>query len=179
MEQTARCTKCDETKVLSEFYFSKGKRKWCKGCYRQWHRTRYATKNGADDSPRACGHCGESFQPKIRANSTFCSPKCKEAERRASGRQRDQHLRRKYGISAEDYDRLLAEQGGGCALCGVRPEDLNSGRYRTYLHVDHCHDTGRVRGLLCPEHNLLLGRFGDSPEMFRRVLEYLEAAASD
>jgi hypothetical protein len=95
-----------------------------------------------------------------------------------SGRARDTHLRRKYGITAADYDSILAEQDGGCALCGVKPEDLVAGRYRTHLHVDHCHETGRVRGLLCPEHNLLLGRFGDSPEMFRRVIEYLEAGPS-
>ena len=69
---------------------------------------------------------------------------------------------------------MLTEQGGGCALCGVKPEELTAGRYRKFLHVDHNHETGRIRGLLCPEHNLLLGRFGDSAEMFRRIVEYLE-----
>jgi hypothetical protein len=83
---------------------------------------------------------------------------------------------REYGITSADYDRMLAEQGGGCAVCGIKPEELTAGRYRTYLHVDHDHKTGRNRGLLCPDHNLLLGRFGDDVVMFRRVVEYLEAA---
>jgi hypothetical protein len=123
--------------------------------------------------------CGKSYRPKqLKATAAYCSRQCKEEGRKLSGKARDQHLRRQYGIGAADYDRILAEQGGGCALCGVTPEELTAGRYRTYLHVDHCHETGRVRGLLCPEHNLLLGRFGDSPEMFRRVLAYLEADAS-
>jgi hypothetical protein len=106
-----------------------------------------------------------------------CSRACKEVDHVRSGRARDAHLRRKYGITADDYDQLLAAQGGGCALCGIKPEDLTTGRYRTFLHVDHCHDTGQVRGLLCPDHNLLLGRFGDSVEMFKRIVEYLEAHA--
>jgi hypothetical protein len=110
----------------------------------------------------------------LKANAAFCSRECKATERKESGRQRERHLQRKYGIGAADYDRILAEQGGGCSLCGVKPEELTAGRYRQYLHVDHCHDTGRVRGLLCPEHNLMLGRFGDSPEMFKRVVAYLE-----
>lgn len=130
--------------------------------------------------PLVCTVCGESYIPKARkAAAAFCSRSCKEKDRKDSGRGRETYLQRKYGISAADYDRLLAEQGGGCALCGVKPEELTAGRFRTYLHVDHCHDTGRVRGLLCPEHNLLLGRFGDSAEMFRKVLSYLEAGATD
>lgn len=151
---------------------------WCKPCFAAYRRGEAAPD--AQHEPRACEHCGSTYVPKqLKQSAAFCSRACGQEARRLSGRARDLHLRRKYGISAADYDRVLAEQGGGCALCGVRPEDLSAGRYRTYLHVDHCHETGRIRGLLCPEHNLLLGRFGDSPEMFRRVLEYLEAAASD
>lgn len=177
------CAKCKVEKDLDAFPERKaskdGRNSWCRECYREWHRNRYAPKHGTDDGPRTCTHCGETYRPKTRRVSVYCSRACKDKERAASGRGRDSQLRRKYGISAADYDRLLAKQGGGCALCGVKPEDLQAGRFRTYLHVDHCHETGRVRGLLCPDHNLLLGRFGDSAEMFRRVLNYLEAAASD
>jgi predicted nucleic acid-binding Zn ribbon protein len=178
-EELILCSKCGESWPSSGFYWSKGQiKRPCKQCFHEWHRGRYVPKNGADDAPRNCIWCGASYRPKGRRVSFYCSQKCKEVERKESGQQREQHLQRKYGISAADYDRILAEQSGGCALCGVKPEELTQGRYRTYLHVDHCHDTGRVRGLLCPEHNLMLGRFGDSPEMFRKVLEYLEAATS-
>ena len=173
------CSKCGDSWPPSGFYWSKGQLKRpCKRCFREWHRARYAPKHDTDDAPRSCIWCGASYQPKSRRISYYCSQACKAAERRESGQQREQHLQRKFGISASDYDRILAEQGGGCALCGVKPEELTAGRYRTYLHVDHCHDTGKVRGLLCPEHNLLLGRLGDRPEMFRKILAYLEADAS-
>lgn len=90
----------------------------------------------------------------------------------ATGRARSEHLKRKYGITQADYDRMLSEQSGGCLLCGVKPEELTAGRYRTYLHVDHCHDSGEVRGLLCPDCNLMIGR--RSADWFRRVADYLE-----
>jgi hypothetical protein len=172
-EGHAHCGRCDTVKPLAEFYGLKTKN-WCKECYRAWHRERYTPKNSATDEPRDCARCGKAYRPKQRRASRYCSRVCKEAADKESGAERERYLQREYGIGAADYDRLLAEQGGGCALCGVKPEDLTAGRYRTFLHVDHCHDTGRVRGLLCPEHNLLLGRFGDSPEMFRRIVEYLE-----
>lgn len=171
-----KCSRCGVFRTESDWHASQLKRSggWCKPCYRAWHRERYAPKEGADDSPRDCRWCGETYRPKGRHVSFYCSRKCKEAERRETGQDREQHLLRKYGISSADYDRMLAEQGGGCALCGVRPENLTTGRYRTFLHVDHCHDSGQVRGLLCPDHNLLLGRFGDDVEMFRKVVKYLE-----
>lgn len=173
------CSKCGATWPASGFYWSKGQLKRpCKQCFREWHRGRYVPKDGADDAPRSCIWCGASYQPKGRRISFYCSQKCKEAERKESGQGREQHLLRKYGISAADYDRMLADQGGGCALCGVTPDELTSGRYRTFLHVDHCHETGRVRGLLCPDHNLLLGKWQHDPALLRRAAEYLEASAS-
>lgn len=89
-----------------------------------------------------------------------------------SGRARDARLRRKYGITAEDYDRMLAAQGGGCAICGKQPEEQK--RYGKYLHVDHCHETGRIRGLLCDQHNLLIGRWDHDPVLLRRAADYIE-----
>jgi hypothetical protein len=91
--------------------------------------------------------------------------------RRESGHTRNGHLLRKYGITVQDYDRMLAAQGGGCAICGKRPDEQT--RYRAFLHVDHCHDTGRVRGLLCDQHNLLLGRWEHDPYLLRRAAAYL------
>jgi len=174
-EGQSYCGRCQSIQPDSEFYGTKVKN-WCKTCYREWHRERYTPKNGANDEPRECLTCGKTYQPKQRQVSAYCSRACREQDRRDSGRWRETYLQRTYGIGSADYERILAEQGGGCALCGIKPEELTTGRYRTYLHVDHCHDTGRVRGLLCPDHNLLLGRFGDDVVMFRRVVEYLEAA---
>lgn len=164
------CTKCGIKRDSGEFY---GNQSWCKPCYKAWHRARYQPKHGTDDAPRDCAWCGASYQPKTRRVSLYCSSECKAAERRETGAQRAQHLLRKYGITPDDYDRMLAEQGGGCAICGAAPTEQKA-KYRTFLHVDHCHDTGAVRGLLCGEHNLLIGRFNDDPALLRKAADYIE-----
>lgn len=171
------CGRCGKAKPASGFYLRKGKPgAWCKECYREWHRERYTPKDGADDAPRACAVCGASYRPKARRPSKFCSAECKSLDRKESGAARESHLMRKFGITGADYDAMLAAQGGTCALCDRTAADQK--RYTAFLHVDHCHDTGRVRGLLCDQHNLLLGRFNDDPALLRRAAEYLEAGAS-
>lgn len=77
---------------------------------------------------------------------------------------------RVYGLLPGEYERLYRIQGGKCAIlhCPAR----GTGRKR--LAVDHCHTTGRVRGLLCSTHNRLLGAMGDNPTVFRSMAEYLE-----
>lgn len=80
---------------------------------------------------------------------------------------------RQYGISAEDYRKILAAQGGSCAICGR----IDSGNANdTRLHVDHCHATGKVRGLLCTNCNHGIGKFADSPERLNRAAAYLLAS---
>jgi hypothetical protein len=80
------------------------------------------------------------------------------------------NLGRNHGITVEDYDRMLAEQGGGCAICGSK----TSGR-KGHLHfyVDHDHKTGAIRGLLCFRCNAALGLFKDSPLFLIRAAQYL------
>lgn len=86
--------------------------------------------------------------------------KVKAAQRRAV-------LKREYGITPEQYDRMHAEQGGVCAICG----DQQRGRA---LDVDHDHVTGAVRGLLCSGCNQTLGKMKDSPDLLRAAAAYLE-----
>lgn len=75
--------------------------------------------------------------------------------------------RKQYGIGLEDYEALLAKQGGGCAICHNGPNG------RGLFHVDHCHDTGLVRGLLCAKCNLLLGHADDDTARLRAAIAYL------
>ena len=89
---------------------------------------------------------------------SYCKPchnaRGKETYTRLYGGTRHYHLLRRYGISAADVDDLVKRQGGVCPLCGrENPE-----------HVDHDHDTGRVRGVLCFNCNGGLGQFRDSLE---------------
>lgn len=79
------------------------------------------------------------------------------------------HLKRAYGISLDDYDQMLARQQGRCAIC---PADKPGGR-GPHWHVDHCHETGRVRGLLCARCNAMLGGARDNPTSLLRAVDYL------
>jgi hypothetical protein len=80
-------------------------------------------------------------------------------------------LARRYGISGADYDRLLARQGGVCAICRRRSDRR--------LGVDHCHSTRKVRGLLCVNCNTALGLCHDDPDRMRAAIAYLEASRRD
>lgn len=83
-------------------------------------------------------------------------------------RRTKQHKR--YGISDEEYQALLARQGGVCGICKKK---------RRPLCVDHCHITGKVRGLLCHKCNLGLGHYDDDPVLTRAATAYLEASLRD
>lgn len=73
-------------------------------------------------------------------------------------------LRKKYGITVEQYDEMVAAQDGRCAICGDAPEQL---------YVDHCHSTGVVRGLLCHGCNSGIGFLRDHPEILTAAIGYL------
>lgn len=79
-------------------------------------------------------------------------------------------LKHLYGITLADYELMLEAQGGVCAICGSD----TPGRNHKFFCVDHNHHTGNVRGLLCNDCNVGIGRLGDTSEKIRRVLSYLE-----
>jgi hypothetical protein len=77
-------------------------------------------------------------------------------------------LKSKYGITLEEFDALLEEQGGHCAVCDRTCEDGGQ-----HLSVDHDHRTGKVRGILCAKHNQALGLCGDDPNILIALASYL------
>jgi hypothetical protein len=86
--------------------------------------------------------------------------KVKLAKRRAE-------YKRKFGITIEEYDTLYLNQGGRCAICLDKPTDRR-------LAVDHDHITGKIRGLLCKNCNLILGHAEDNCDILERAIKYLE-----
>lgn len=83
-------------------------------------------------------------------------------------RAREGHLRRTYGIGIQEYDKMLTDQGGRCFIC-QRPEEV----FSTRLAVDHDHNTGEIRGLLCSHCNhRVIGRHRN-PEILLRAGTYL------
>src|SRR5436309_7587857 len=122
-----RCTKCGKSKPLDEFYRATGMRDGyrsdCKACNLRAKHDRYIANPGPTI---------ERVKKWVADNRE--RRRCYEEEYKQSGRKgesdRRSHLKRKFGLSQEDYDRLLVEQGGGCAICGRLPRTRS-------LHVDH------------------------------------------
>jgi hypothetical protein len=83
-----------------------------------------------------------------------------------------QKLEKAYGITKFEYERLYAEQGGCCAICG-NPVEAGGKNSSSQLNVDHDHQTRVVRGLLCAGCNKLLGCAQDSIEILSKAIEYL------
>lgn len=79
--------------------------------------------------------------------------------------ERETTLQRKYGLSLADVDAMIKQQNGRCAICDQAET----------LVIDHCHTTGRVRGLLCRPCNNALGKVNDSPTLLRQLAMYCEA----
>ena len=109
-----------------------------------------------------------------RGYTTICK-ECDSTERgkyyRANKQKKqDYDLQRNYGITLTDYDRMEAQQGGRCAICGSD----NPGRGKSRFAVDHCHVTGQVRALLCQKCNHGLGLTA-TPMLLRKAADYLEA----
>jgi len=80
---------------------------------------------------------------------------------------RKENLMKRYGISLEDYDSMLVEQGFVCAICGKEC------RKNLWLSVDHNHKNGEVRGLLCDDCNNGLAKFFDDVDLLQKAIEYL------
>ena len=160
-----RCKVCGETKPLDQFYemaqMRDGHRNECKTCNLAAKAARYRA-NPEPEKARVRRWQAENRE-RVRQWQKLYSESGKKSEN-----SRRYHLKKKYGLTQERYEEMLARQGGGCAICGRPPrEDIS-------LHVDHDHETGAVRGLTCFRCNNALGDFNDDPGVLRNALAYLD-----
>lgn len=86
-------------------------------------------------------------------------------------RLRNYHLATTHGLSVEAYENILFSQRGRCAIC----ERVSSKR----LNVDHCHATGKIRGLLCHKCNIAIGMFDDNSRFLKAAIKYLDRGGFD
>lgn len=84
-------------------------------------------------------------------------------------------LKRLYGLSVIQYFEILADQGGGCAICKTK----TPGSGKAMFSVDHSHQTGQIRGLLCSPCNTALGLFQDDQNRLQNAMEYLAKAEGE
>lgn len=146
-----------------------------------------------DLQPRECISCGAEFMPRREAQVT-CSMACyrrspaarehrtqfyerrrNDPDRAARVREynRAEQLRRRYGMTMEEHDAKLAAQGGVCMICG-QPPSPDGVKAASRLHMDHDHETGRNRDLICLNCNRGLGYFKDDPKLLRAAADYIE-----
>jgi hypothetical protein len=89
-------------------------------------------------------------------------------------RERASRIKRQYGVTLDQASSMLLQQGGVCAICSKPLSIEQEGKKAAdFSHVDHCHTTGKVRGILCNNCNHGVGKFMDSPELLRKAANYL------
>lgn len=146
----------------------------CLTCHRRWrYRTDEAYRAKRNTANRRWNEA--HMATLLRVGRERHSRLSDEVRRTRSDRVRDGHLRRKYGITSADYEALHDAQGGVCGICKL-PEmfdDPKSGRPRL-LSVDHCAETGAVRGLLCFRCNRGIGQFRDDAALLTSAAAYLQ-----
>lgn len=171
------CSACSQCRPLAEFNRAKGDRlkARCRECDRAYMKRYYAANKGAWDASRAKHRDRRNARRRdeYRENEQLrqkCIAQARDYRMRNPGRKRASNLFSMYGITVEQYAAMLAAQGGGCAICGRAD---NGGQRAKWLHVDHCHRTGRVRGVLCAKCNKAIGLFADDPTLLVRGASYL------
>lgn len=158
MKIVKQCTKCKETKELT--YFSP-KASWCKSC-----------KNIAQQLYRVT-EAGKATMKKANANRKDVGTE--KLKLYAKIINRKSLLKTKYGLSLEEYYDLEEKQQHCCAICGTHKEKLIPyHKEGSVLCVDHCHNTQKVRGLLCFSCNLMLGYSKDNTNILLNAIKYLD-----
>ncbi|MDX6224387.1 MAG: hypothetical protein QOE64_763 [Frankiales bacterium] len=182
------CPGCDRILPRGEFHRSParsgGINSLCKECSRAAVAKSYRKKRDDQGKPprrgtlpgqKWCPDCAE-FRPvevfyRNKASADGLAAYCREhqrarvdASRARNGGNRNYHLKRRYGITEAEFDEMFVDQAGLCAACGEKKAE----------HVDHDHDSGKVRGLLCFTCNVALGNVGDDMGILLDLVDYLE-----
>ncbi|MDX3687690.1 endonuclease VII domain-containing protein [Streptomyces sp. NPDC017201] len=177
------CSGCKRDLPLPSFASDKNRRDGlqprCRGCVAAYGAAHYRRRREAQGKPvrervdvpqghKECRTCGEvKPHSEWHRNSTATDglatrcKACKAIQGRAG------HLKRHYGMTEAQREAMVSSQSGVCTICLAAPA----------VHVDHCHKTGRVRGVLCFNCNSAIGKLGDDPDSLRRAIAYLEGNA--
>lgn len=193
-QEMKRCSVCRVDKPTREFVTDRrskdGRGSRCRECHRriskQVRRGTYQSVSRTGVYPKKCPRCGveksEEEYPldpsRKSGRHAYCRPcrsedaRERSAKRVADGTQSQYALKtaaRRLGVSVEQVQEMNDEQEGRCPICGGLPTGNHS-----RLVLDHCHESGNFRGLICGHCNTGLGMFEDKPEVLRAAADYLE-----
>lgn len=154
-----KCTKCNKKLSLSSFHRNKrnkdGRTEWCKLC-----KAKYAKKHWVENKKRLQKQRRKHY---VEHKVEIAAASAKRNKKRGWAYRIMSH----YGITVKQYTAMLKAQGGGCWICGSVPK-------KRKLHIDHCHKSGKVRGLLCMRCNRGLSWYSDSSVRLHKAAQYLE-----
>ncbi|MFJ2293181.1 endonuclease VII domain-containing protein [Streptomyces sp. NPDC087894] len=174
-----KCSRCRKALPTESFASNRamrdGLQAYCRECSAEYYRQRQEARGRSvrvkvpvQRGHKRCPQCGEvkphdQWERNKSSSdgwSSYCRP-CRAERNRVS------YFQRKYGLSPADLGDLIAAQKSVCCICLTAPAE----------HVDHCHKTGRVRGVLCFSCNAALGQLKDRPDAIRRAAAYVEGNA--
>ena len=152
------CSKCKVSKEIEKFYKNPNTGKVrcdCRDCV-QKYRSEYESRL-------------ENKARKVIYNLNWRS-KDPTRIRKSNKNARKNNLKRNFNLSLDDYNAMFQSQEGQCKICRTHQKDL-----KISLAVDHCHTTGKIRGLLCNKCNTALGLSGDNLEILQNMIDYLKS----
>lgn len=176
------CTKCKETKDIKYFSWrtdTKKHRAQCKKCHKGYEIDLFDKRQEIEEffliGKKKCSKCCQyksvsEFSADANTKDNLYI-RCKPCVNRYTSKVgRWQMIFKKYGLLQEDYEKMLVLQNNLCAICET---SVPGGTYHVFA-VDHCHITGKVRGLLCKNCNTALGILKDNINSFERAAIYLK-----
>ena len=182
--ETKTCIKCGKEKEI--FFFRTEKRiiggysNVCKECVCGHAPLKRYNKSSELLTEKECLTCKQILpignfdrvytdKPWYQSSCKKCRYETLEKPKRGKVFYRRRNLKEKYGLTEDSYEELLNSQNNGCKICGAKANTFDKP-----LSVDHCHTTGKVRGLLCNQCNTGLGMFKDNIETLQLAIEYLK-----
>lgn len=185
-----KCSKCKQIKSKSEFYKDNSRKDglfgWCKECQNKHNKKYYEEYYNHPEVKERISKKGKEYrnQPEIKKHKAKQSkeyrnqPKIKEQLKKRKteynnrpeikNHQQNYRLKRKYGITIKDKQKILKEQNGLCAIC---KKELNGDQE---AFIDHDHKTDIVRGILCSNCNFMLGLSRDNVDILCKAIDYLK-----
>ncbi len=125
----------------------------------------YNVKSTKDGKGYRCKECDNKARQKWAASNP----------ERSHLSQRQRNLKHRFGVDLEWYEEQFKKQNYSCAICETKTNKTAGERQFWNFSVDHCHESGKIRGILCNNCNRALGLFQDNPELLKKAVNYVES----